>query len=113
MTGIEEKISRLPPELQKEVEDYIDFLVRRHAPARAQEQVPGFLSPPPAPAQPKPIILADEIPFQREPEILPGYKDLGEFSEPEASSIPVKEPPVRTRRPKDAEPGRHLLDWID
>ena len=113
MTGIEEKISRLPPELQREVEDYIDFLIRRNPLPPAEEQVPAFLSPQPATTPPNPIILANEIPFRRDQDILPGYRDLGHFADIEGDPGMGKEPPVRVKKTQATDPGTRLLEWID
>lgn len=113
MTGIEEKISRLPPELQREVEDYIDFLLRRNPLPLAEEQVPGFLSHPPATAPLNPIILANEIPFRRDQDILPGYQDLGQLAGTEGDPRVGTEPPVNIKKTQATDPGTRLLEWID
>ncbi|MCU0632261.1 MAG: DUF2281 domain-containing protein [Methanolinea sp.] len=113
MTGIEEKISKLTPELQREVEDYIDFLLKRHSPPAEQERIPEFFSPSPPKTSSSSIILADEISFRREQDILPGYKDLGQVADLEGPTDVVKAPPVRVRKSQATEPGRKLLDWID
>ncbi|OPX67040.1 MAG: hypothetical protein A4E37_01711 [Methanoregulaceae archaeon PtaB.Bin056] len=113
MTGIEEKISRLPPELQREVEDYIDFLLRRNPLPLAEEQVPGFLSPPPATSPPRPIILAEEISFCRDQDILPGYRDLGQLAGTEGDPGIEKEPPLKIKKTQATDPGKRLLEWID
>lgn len=114
MEGLAEKVSRLPPELQREVEDYIDFLLSRQpSPPSRHEPSPDFLIPA-TPAPPaKPIIMADEIPFRHEPDILPGYKDLGQLPESEVPQEARKDPPVRIVKKPSSEPGKKLLDWID
>lgn len=112
MTGIEEKFSRLPPDLQREVEDYIDFLLKRHSPSPEKERVldfPASVESPPA----KPIILADEIPFRHDPEILPGYKDFLQPAGSEDERDVALERPARLNKSQVPDPGRKLLDWID
>ena len=37
MATIEEKIRELPPELQQEVQDFVDFLMEKHMPQRKVE----------------------------------------------------------------------------
>jgi len=113
MEGITEKISRLPPELRREVEDYIDFLLSRQSSCTGHEPAPDFLIPPSPSAPSKPIILADEIPFRRDPEILPGYKDLGPVADLAGKDEEKKDLPVRLKKSQSSESGKKLLDWID
>lgn len=112
MEGIAEKISRLPPALQHEVEDYVDYLLSRQPPKEKSRDNPDFLPPPATPAPSKPIILADEIPFRSNPDILPGYKDLEHLAGPENEESP-RDPPVRIRKTPSTNSGTKLLDWID
>lgn len=112
MTGIEEKFSRLPPDLQKEVEDYIDFLLKKNSPSPEKERILHFSdsveSPPP-----KPIILADEIHFRSDQDILPGYKDFSQVASSEAQVDVPAERPARPKKSQVSDPGKKLLDWID
>ncbi len=112
MEGIAEKISRLPPALQREVEDYVDFLLSRQTPKEKLSDTPDFLAPPATLEPSKPIILADEIPFRTDPDILPGYKDLGHLVGPENEESST-DPPVRIRKTPSTNSGTKLLDWID
>jgi hypothetical protein len=118
MAGLDEKISRLSPEQLRELEDYVDFLIGR-CPDRAPAADAGFFAAPPAPSQTapaepqKPVILAEEtrVPHRPEPDILPGYKDLGDLS-PEAASPEHRDKPVARTRKQEKDASR-LLDWID
>ena len=112
MEGIAKKISRLPPALQREVEDYVDFLLSRKPPKEKPSDTPDFLTPPSTSEPSKPIILADEIPFKSNPDILPGYKDLEHLAGPENDESP-SDPPVRIRKTSSTSSGTKLLDWID
>ncbi len=117
MAGIADKISRLPPERQQEIEDYIDFLLLRYPPRSEQEKVPDLLISPlisPGPSTPaKPIILADEIPFRSAPDILPGYRDPGEKMQPDGKEEGATVSPMRSGKKKDLETGKRIVDWID
>jgi hypothetical protein len=46
MESLETKIERLPPELQKEVEDFVDFLAAKHRPAGPAPASAPSLQPP-------------------------------------------------------------------
>ncbi|MEN6609219.1 MAG: DUF2281 domain-containing protein [Methanoregulaceae archaeon] len=66
MESLETKIERLPPELQKEVEDYIDFLIAKHKPSERAS----------VPQNPQPQVLVETrsfpfFPQTTEPERLP------------------------------------------
>jgi len=113
---IEEKISRLTMEQQREVEDFIDFLIARDSNSiitidnhensgtftRIREDLP----------QPTPMIFADERPVatRTDQDILPDYPEYGDGE----TIGKVQEPERRIVIPRRAEkePGR-LLDWID
>ncbi|HUU75854.1 MAG TPA: DUF2281 domain-containing protein [Methanoregulaceae archaeon] len=57
---LEEKIARLPPTLRREVEDFVDFLIRRHDTAHLKGTKTS--------AENNPIILAEErhIPYSED-----------------------------------------------
>jgi hypothetical protein len=107
---LDEKVSRLPPEEQRMVDEFIDFLLSRHGQFQADisSLPPSSVYMEKAPA--KPIIMADETHISRERDILPDYKDLGDISS-EPASEPVHEEPTRVRIQK--VPTNKLLDWID
>lgn len=112
MEGIAEKISRLPPERQREIEDFVDYLLSRQSPREKPGDSPDFLITSPTQVPSKPIILADEIPFRRDPDILPDYADLGQHADlGEGESKKGSPPSIKKARPSD--PGKKLLDWID
>lgn len=113
---IEEKISQLTPDQQREVEDFIDFLITRdsnaiHRPqdnksydnsSRVRETI----------VQPAPLIDADERPVagRTEQDILPDYPEYG------GSGITGKtaEHQRRVVAPRRVEQGSGgLVDWID
>ena len=113
---IEEKLSRLTTDQQREVEDFIDFLIARDSNStinihnhenggtftRVREDLP----------QPAPMIFADERPVagRIDQDILPDYPEyrngetIGKVQEPERRIV--------IPRRAEKEPGR-LLDWID
>lgn len=112
MEGIAEKISRLPPERQREIEDFVDFLLSRQSPREKPGDSPDFLINPPTQVPSKPIILADEIPFRRDPDILPEYADLGQHPDLGESEMRGDAPlGIKKVRPSDTD--KKLLDWID
>ncbi|MGV8128320.1 MAG: DUF2281 domain-containing protein [Methanolinea sp.] len=112
MEGIAEKISRLPPERQREIEDFVDFLLSRQSPREKPGDSPDFLIIPPTQVPSKPIILADEIPFRRDPDILPDYADLGHLADP-GEGESKKDSPPSSKKARSFDPGKKLLDWID
>jgi hypothetical protein len=113
---IEEKISRLTPDQQHEVEDFIDFLISRDSCATAlptHYHVDNSVTEPLREALPKTqMIFAEECPVAGhiDQEILPDYPEYGG-----AGSISVTREPERRviiPRKQEKEPGK-LLDWID
>ena len=92
MGYLDEKISRLTPAQQREVEDYIDFLLQRG------QQASGMPSRPPAPE----IIIARETGHHEE--IVP-LTDV--FTNQEKALIPESQ--IR----KDSSKKSELLDWVD
>ena len=119
MGALEEKVARLPLEQQREVNDFVDYLLRKSAtespvilPEASDNQriapVPDLtLQNYPAEKQNGPLIFAEETHIQRGRELLPDYPNYDENLIPgegkERSQIPKK---------KLKEPGK-LLDWID
>jgi len=112
MEGIAEKVSKLPPELRKEVEDYIDYLLERHVSSMEQPFISKVVPGEEQPLTPKPIILAEDIPFRTGDESLPGFPD-------HFPQNPVPSPAERVtgdaRRQGRSSPGKEkdILDWID
>jgi hypothetical protein len=118
MGALEEKVARLPLEQQREVDDFVEYLLRKITAPRtatapgssiitelnhSEMQDPG----PETVKQNGPLILAEETHIQRGHEILPHYANYGENLKPtkgEESSQPPKK--------RSKEPGK-LLDWID
>ncbi|MEI6292735.1 MAG: hypothetical protein WCP36_03570 [Methanomicrobiales archaeon] len=113
---IEEKISRLTPDQQREVEDFIDFLITRDANTvhctNNQDSYNNFNEiredvPPPAP-----MIFAEERPVagHLDQDILPDYPEYGGSE----TIGKAREPERRIVVPRrvEKEPGK-LLDWID
>ncbi|HQI14412.1 MAG TPA: DUF2281 domain-containing protein [Methanolinea sp.] len=112
MEGITEKLSRLPPELRKEVEDFVDFLLERHVPQRDPFPVPKGDPADEPPLVSGPVILADEIPFRTGDEVLPAFPD----PDPPRKAVDQPERVIEVaRRQGRNSPGkeRDLLDWID
>jgi hypothetical protein len=128
MESLETKIERLPPELQKEVENFIDFLVAKQShgrpapepPAVMQEvDVPSDLSFMSSPSQPGqrnvphagPVILTEE---QRRPGhddwVTRNYLDYGAFEDK-----PPEQHGKKRRRESRSQSGhpREILDWIE
>lgn len=112
MEGIAEKISRLPPERQREIEDFVDYLLSRQSPREKPSDSPDFLITPPTQMPSKPIILADEIPFRRDPDILPDYADLGHLADP-GEGESKKDALISVKKTRPSDSGKKLLDWID
>ncbi len=107
---LDEKVSRLPPEEQRMVDEFVDFLLSRQGRNQpdisSMHPLSGYQEKSPA----KPIIMADETHISRERDILPDYKDFCDLSSaPEKEE--VHEEPVRVRVQK--VPTNKLLDWID
>jgi hypothetical protein len=118
MGALEEKVARLPLEQQREVDDFVDYLLRKSATAYPvtsrgasvinELQQSGHQAPEsPAEKQNGPLILAEETHIPRGREILPDYPNYDENLSPgerkESSRAPKR---------KLKEPGK-LLDWID
>ena len=118
MGALEEKVARLSLEQQREVNDFVDYLLRKSATespvtlseASAINELPqdGPYAPElPSKKQNGPLIFAEETHIQRGRELLPDYPNYDE------NLIPG-EGKERSQIPKKIlkEPGK-LLDWID
>jgi len=116
MEMIEEKISRLNPDQQREVEDFIDFLITRDSNATRcannHESCDNVHEMRDTVTQPSPMIFAEERPVAGniDQDILPDYPEyggpgtIGKNREPERRIV--------VPRRVEKEPGK-LLDWID
>jgi hypothetical protein len=113
---IEEKIFRLTPDQQREVEDFIDFLIARDSNATHNtinnvscDNLQGIRDDVKKNA---PMIFAEERPVadRIDQDILPDYPEYGGSG----SIGKLREPERRIVIPRrtDKEPGK-LLDWID
>lgn len=118
MGALEDKVARLPLEQQREVNDFVDYLLRKSATEspiklteaseinelhHARPHTPEL----PGKKQNGPLIFAEETHIQRGRELLPDYPNYDE------NLIPG-EGKERSQTPKKnlKEPGK-LLDWID
>lgn len=140
MESLESKLERLAPELRKEVEDFVDFLIFRsgEAPAapRMITQTPPVLSrvPPPletVPLPPTPTPVSDtepvsppssgQVPAPVQESALTGddwitrdYMDYGQFEQaPSPATEAVKKVKQKISQREDQEKSHQLLDWID
>jgi hypothetical protein len=113
---IVDKISRLTPDQQREVEDFIDFLITRDSdtsPANGYtESGKSFSLVGSDTAPSSPVIFAGEHPAagHSDQDILPDYPEYGGSGIAANERLPEKRIIVPRRTEK--EPGR-LLDWID
>jgi hypothetical protein len=113
---IEDKISRLTPEQQREVEDFIDFLITRDSniPHNTgnHESSGNFSGIREDMKQPSPVIFAEERPVagRMEQDILPDYPEYGGQGTIGKPREPEKRMVIPHRVEK--EPGK-LLDWIN
>lgn len=109
---IVDKLSRLTPEQQREVEDFLDFLINRDSNSPVDSS--GNFSPARGDdmAQPAPMIFADERPvaYHTDQDILPDYPEYGGSG----ATGKTREPERRIVIPRrvEKEPGK-LVDWID
>lgn len=114
---IVDKLSRLTPEQQREVEDFIDFLITRDSNTPIctyNHDSSSNFSPAPRNdmTQPTPMIFAEERPVAShiDQDILPDYPEyggsgvIGKTREPERRIV--------ISRRVEKEPGK-LVDWID
>jgi hypothetical protein len=105
MGMLEEKINRLPPHLQREVEDFVDFLLQRTENTPSTLAGGGILAPVPEPVS-KPIIMADDRASSRRQDIIPESFESGDLIRPPEPDDTYE------RKPGRPVPNR-LLDWID
>lgn len=118
MGALEEKVGRLPLEQQREVDDFVDYLLRKNvAPCTATVTGPSMITELPhsevqdpeqkTVRQNGPLILAEETHIKRGYEILPDYANYDE-------NLMTAKDETSSRAPKkrSKEPGK-LLDWID
>jgi len=111
---IEEKIPRLTPDQQREVEDFIDFLITKDTtPMQNSNSYDyGHSSTRDEMKPPAPMIFAEESPVAEhgDRDILPDYPEYGGSGFIEKRREPERRVVVPRRNEK--EPGK-LLDWID
>jgi len=104
MGMLEEKINRLPPHLQREIEDFVDFLLQRTENPSSMLAGGSILAPMPEPVS-KPIIMAEDLTSSRRQD---AAQDISEPDElirsPEAGDSYER----KTGRPVPSK----LLDWI-
>jgi hypothetical protein len=116
MEMIVDKLARLTPEQQREVEDFIDFLITRDSniPIKtfSHENEGNYSGITDNVAQPTPMIFADErsVVSHVDQDILPDYPEYGGSG----SICKTREPERRIVVPRrvEKEPGK-LVDWID
>ncbi len=101
MGNLEVKLARLSPDLLKEVEDYVDYLLERRG-ISPNETSHGMQEPGVVPNGP--IIFAQETPVPETRKIIPNFPGSGDI------------PPSMERRSgsarKEKDP-QGILDWID
>ena len=113
---IVDKISRLTPEQQREVEDFIDFLITRDSniphSIGNHESSDNFSGIREDMRPPTPMIFAEERPVagRIDQDILPDYPEYGGTGT--IGKIQETEKRIVIPRRVEKEPGR-LLDWID
>ncbi len=113
---IEEKILHLTPDQQREVEDFIDFLITRDsASARftdKHDRSDNIVEIRERTVKQAPMIFAEERPVADgiNQDILPDYPEYGESGSIGTSREPARR--IVAPRRNEKEPGK-LLDWID
>lgn len=118
MGALEEKVARLPLEQQREVDDFVEYLLRKNvAPCTATATAPSIITElshsemqdpdQKIVRQNGPLILAEETHIQRGHEILPDYANYDEDLRTAKDETSSRAPKKRSK-----EPGK-LLDWID
>jgi hypothetical protein len=102
---LEEKVNRLPLHLQREVEDFVDFLLQRTETTHSIPNGGSILAPGPEPVS-KPIIMAEDLTASRRQEGIPDSPEPGDLIRlPEHDDTYER----KTGRPAPNK----LLDWID
>ena len=116
MEMIEDKISRLTPEQQREVEDFIDFLITRdssipHSTGNHENGI-NFSGTRDNVIQPAHVIFAEERPVagRIDQDILPDYPEYGESGS--IGNSRELERRIFIPLMTEKKPGK-LLDWID
>jgi hypothetical protein len=105
MGMLEEKINRLPPHQQREVEDFVDFLLQRTENTTATLAGGSFLAPVPEPVS-KPLIMAED-------QTVSGRQDA-RADGPETGDLIRSPEPDDTYERKTGRPAPgKLLDWIN
>lgn len=106
MGVLEEKINRLPPHLQREAEDFIDFLLQRSVDAPPVLPGASILSPVPEPVS-APIIMAQDLtpPIRRQEPKVENNEETG--------LMRSVEPDDRYERKTGRQSPNKLLDWIN
>jgi hypothetical protein len=105
MGMLEEKITRLQPHLQREVEDFVDFLLQRMENPPSILAGGSILAPVPEPIS-KSIIMAEDPPASHRQDIISDSPEPGDF---------VRHPePDDTYERKTGRPAPNkILDWIN
>jgi hypothetical protein len=105
MGMLEEKINRLSPHLQREVEDFVDFLLQRTEKTPSALAGGSILAPVPEPVS-KPIIMAEDLSSSRRQDTPPDVPETCDL-------IRSPEPDDTYERKTGRQAPNKLLDWID
>jgi hypothetical protein len=105
MGMLEEKINRLPLHLQREVEDFVDFLLQRTENPPSTLAGGSILAPVPEPVS-KPIIMAEDLTSSRQQDVIPDSTEPCDLIRP-------PEPDDTYERKTGRPAPNKLLDWID
>lgn len=105
MGMLEEKINRLAPHLQREVEDFVDFLLQRTENIPSALAGGSILAPVPEPVS-KPIIMAEDLSSSRRQDAQADKTEPGDLIRPREPDDTYER---KTGRPAPSK----LLDWID
>ena len=101
MGNLEAKLASLPPELLKEVEDYVDYLLERRG-LPAHESSPDTRTP--GSVSNGPIIFAQETQVPEKRQIIPNFPDSEDLPQPREKGS------GSSRKDKDPQ---GILEWID
>jgi hypothetical protein len=105
MGMLEEKINRLPPHLQREAEDFVDFLLQRTENPLSTLTGGSILAPVPEPVS-RPIIMAEDLTSSRRQEVISDSPEPGDLTRP-----PEQDDTYERKTGRQAP--NKLLDWID
>ncbi len=133
MESLETKIERLPPELQKEVEDFIDFLTAKHGITDSRQELPvpgpdptSFSEIPffgrnepfpvspgfPSSSESDPVMFAaEEMKAQQDEGITRNYLDYGSFEKEDPVKRVIRK--KKTRSGSEDKPSHRILEWIE